>query len=846
MFIFQVETAKPARRYGVEPETPPKNRPMWGVGLEGGATSSGAVNFDPSVSMDYSRTRLNLRLSWTKGDVGNFWASPGISTGSEHGSIGLDAGLDITKTRLDQPALWMKRPGWTSAGVSISSSNGIGLYIDHFGKLSDMKLTVASQGGGAGDTYGMYDFISSLKTGNPVIGTWIAGIKAIIDAGYSIVKRSVEAIWPDIEIGGGKPTAEALAKVRDGSAAQEEKNFDREKRVQLCLQVLQYGKGEPDDRRKAAIILTKLLAEDVRAIESGSNKFNLAELGRAMEIVEKNKEFFASETLGNLRNLLDSVRLDAARNRFGFFENMANRSGFLGGSATGIAALFKLEELSVGKPLDLQWRGWNLPATLYDTGAGWFEDWNLKNTHEAKGFWSAAFGFVEDVVHAGTSTLSKIIGTFSPVYRRNDSWAQDAMVNVSKAIDGNERLFAKFGRGERLEKADLLELNANLIYLNGMLSAMKDGDEKIADRIRGHLWKHEVEYAIFKSKVTRMELDDALVCISGGKYADKITNDALREFIVCKAKELADSYAYLRLVEPKRLSSKLAAELKAETAEIKANIEGLDNDPNFKGLGQLSETIYATVKMIKSGGLDNDWKILSKFIKSGKPLLEMGKDGQKALANIWNVMTYTGDMQGYDGYPTVRQEILNWAGKNRAEIREAIETLATTAAKQIADVQKKGTRSGVEEANETLKLLTGMSTVFKDVTGKFDRNDGLRDTMKDLVNSMDADYDDLKTAADRQKFTSNLLLFSVAHYGLREAGNGIVEKNDLESWAKMVPSAAKTLCDISRKSGRFDPNSPERLMQKDVWRNLNALFGEAMIFSKLSEKERSYVRKAMQ
>lgn len=817
MFLFQS-----TQRYGAEPLAEKKDA-RFHPSIEGGTEASTlGLRFFVVPGISYRQTSAGLRLDWSKGEKPS--VSPWISTYSKYGS--LSWGLAQNAFSVSGGRL----------GATLNS--GIGLYYDYFGKLADGKLELVSQGGGAGDTYGMYSFVKSLKEGTSTFNTYLAGAKAAVDGGYSLIKRGIEAIWPDIKLGSERaPTKEALESVRNGTASQDGSDgqkavVDRKDGVKYCVSVLQYENGEPEDRRKAAIMLAKLFAADLIAISNGQNKFNLADMERVMEAVDNNRGFFASETSGMMKSMLDEARLRACGVKtFGFLENAMKNGGVGGGVASLFAGLFSADELSVGKPLDLKWHGFNLPWTVIDTALGWFDDiGSFKNTKENKGFFGKIFGFFEDVVHDVLSVPAKIIGSISPVYRRSDAWAQDARDNVASAISENERLLAKLGSWGKIEKEDLKALNSNLTYLGSMLSSVSGSDGKLAGRLREHLGKNELPYAIFTSKIARMEMDGAIAEFENGKYKGTPIEGQLAEFINQSAIRLSDSFVYLRLADQKGLSKELSAELRYERASIKRGIESVAGRyEGYKTLLAMQEDAYRIAKSLREGGFDSDWAAVSQPIKSG----ESPKSGaqKEAFAKFTDAINYA------NTYSTVRQEFEAWSlrGANREGIRDAMGGLAESMASVI---ENKDGKANPAELQSGLSLLAAMGAVFRRAAGGFEENKMVRDAMDSLAESLDVDYDELEAEGRKRKFVADLDLYTTAFDSLKRLGNGMVDEGRFESWQRIVPDAAKALYGLVKET---EKGGSDRLGARRAWQNLNAVFGKDAVTSELSKKEKDYI-----
>ncbi|MFA6490029.1 MAG: hypothetical protein WCT52_05115 [Candidatus Micrarchaeia archaeon] len=811
MFVFQAYN-KP-QRYGVEMVAKREDNRLH-PSIEGGTeASTSGLRFYVIPGLNYKKTGAGVRLDFSKGEKPG--VSPWISTYNKYGSASFG---------LSQNAFSV-----SGGRLGVTLNSGIGLYYDYFGKLADGKLELISQGGGAGDSYGMYNFVKALKTGAGEFNTYLAGAKAIVDGGYSIFKRGIEAIWPDIKLGGDRPpTKEALQHVRDGTASQDGSDgqkpvVDRGNGVKYCVSVLQYEHGEHEDRRKAAIMLTKLFATDLLAISTGGNKFNLADWERVMEAVDKNKGFFASETVGAMRQMQDEARLSSSGMKtFGFLENAMKSGGVGGGVASLFAGLFSADELSVGVPL----------------GAGriirpweFFEDiGSFKNTNENKGFFGKVIGFFEDVVHDVLSVPAKIVEAISPVYRRSDAWAQDARNNVEGAITENERLLSKLTSWGKIEKEDLKALNTNLTYLGSMLAAVSGSDEKLAGRLREHLGKNELTYTIFTSKVARMEMDDAVAELEGGKYKGTPIEGQLAEFINQSAIRLSDSFVYLRLFDQKGISKELAAELRYERLAIKKEIETIAGQyPGYQPLLAMQENAYKIAKSFREGGFNADWEAVARLIKNnGTP---DGKSQQEAFGKFSEAVSYAGT------YSTVRQEFEAWSldGKNKEGIRNAMEDLAGNIATKIENADGKTDPAALQE---DIGMLSTMGSIFRRSAGEFEGNEKIVSAMERLAKNLDVDYDELENDAQKQKFVSSLDVYTIAFYGLKGINNGMVEAGSLEDWQAIVPDAAKTLYGITKESekGKGDASGTWR-----TWHNLNAVFGKDAVTSELSKKEKDYI-----
>ena len=823
MFLFQ--TAEKAIRYGKGPEQAKKDERVH-PSVSGGVELGSGNSFYLMPGISYQNTSLNLRYDWGNGQKPGVY--PWISTASQkYGSFG-----------------WgLAQNGMSVAGaqVGFALNNGYAAYYNYFGKLKDGKLDISSQGG-ASDPYGLWKFANSLKAGTTDIGTDLGAVKAVVDGGYSIVKRAIEALWPDIKLGGGvPPTKKALESVRNGTALQDGSDgkkaaVEREDGVKYCMSVLQYEKGEKEDRQKAAVILSELFREDMAAMKGGGNKFNFADWDRVMEAVGKNKEFFASETIGSMQGGLDQWKCYAAggKKTLGFLQNAMNGGGIGGGTAALAASIFSADELSVGLPLDMRWHGWNVPWTAIDTAIHWFDDiGSFKNTRENHGFFGKVLGFFEDVVHDVLSVPSKIIGSVSPVYRRGDAWAKDAAENVGKAIDENGQIIAKLTAWGKYDVGDLKKLCSNLAYLGEMLPAVAGNDEKLAGRLRSHLGKNELLYTIFSSKVARMEMDGAIAEFEGGKHKGTAIEDNIVKFIDQIASRLSDSYVYLRLVDQKGLGRELASEVRYERSAVRGKIEEIAKKyTGYAPLLDQQEDAYQVAKAIQNGGLDSDWKAVSQSIGSG--IAPTDKSRKDALARLNKAMGYA------NGYRTVGQLAESWALANKEIVRDAMGGFAEKIAPQIENADGK-TDLAVLQGN--FGFLCSMRNTLGRAAGETGENEAICKAMDKLQKKLDVDYDDLKTAEQKQKFMAGLNTYALVFNYLKSMDkNGMAGASHIKDWQEQASKAAKTLYGLTKEAEKDRTRAGEQKKEDFVgaWKIMGAIFGEDAL-SGLSKKEKDYV-----
>ena len=824
MFLFQ--TAETVRRYGKEP-APEKKDERVHPSISGGVELGSGNSFYLMPGISYQNTSLNLRYDWGNGQKPGVY--PWISTASQkYGSFGwglAENGLSVT-----------------GAQVGFALNNGYAAYYNYFGKLKDGKLDISSQGG-ASDPYGVWKFANSLKAGTLDIGTDLGFAKAVVDGGYSLVKRAIEAFWPDIKLGGDvPPSKKALESVRNGTALQDGsggKKVDLEEGVKYCMSVLQYEKGDEEDRHKAAVILFELFSADMAAAGSGGNKFNIADWDRVMEAVGKNRKFFASETIGSMQGELDKWKCYAAggKKTLGFLQNAMNGGGIGGSTAALAASIFSADELSVGLPLDMKWHGWNVPWTAIDTAIHWFDDiGSFKNTRENHGFFGKILGFFEDVVHDVLSVPSKIIGSISPVYRRGDAWAKDAAENVWNAIDENEQIIAKLTAWGKYDEGDMKRLCTNLAYLGGMLPVVSESDGKLAGRLREHLGKNELLYTIFSSKVARIEMDDAIADYEGGKYKGTAVEGNLVGFISQTARRISDSYVYLRLVDQKGLGRELASEVRYERASTKLAIETIAKKyPGCAPLLDQQENAYRIAKGIRNGGLDTDWKAVSQSIRSGTVPADKGR--RDALNDLYNTMECA------TGYRTVWQELGSWALRNRESIRDAMGGFAEKIASQIENADGK---TDPDSLQKNFAQLCRMRNALGRAAGETGENEAICKAMDNLKKKLDVEYGDLKTAAQKQKFLDDLgsysMVFGYLKNALERNENGMADASRIKEWQEQASKAAKTLYGLTQEAEKDKTRAGEERKEyvSNAWREMGAAFGE-IVLSGLSKKEKDYV-----
>ena len=738
-----------------------------------------------------------------------------------------------TKQQADE---WYKQFGLTAnlnlpegtVGVLSKVDKTIELQIFGGGKPT-FRVTFK---GPLGDLYSIAGLFAGVESPlNAIFGA----VDFVSDLLYSIFSGVKDIIWPS-----KPPDEKALSHVRDGSAS-----------IGECVQVLRYERGEKDDRALSGSQLELLLLEDISgAIFGKKSKLTLDDWDNLLPILEKNSRFITSTNLAQIKQHVDVWRMIAIGEIKPLGELLTDKILPVAGTLFGVDQqkvkdTFTLTELEFGKPLNLRWHGWNVPATIGDTILGWFEGlWEFRQTKEADSFLGAIWGGIKDVVNGAISIPGKIIGTFLLIYKKSDRRKKQVEENIENAIEENERLIPRIRLGEKLSDKDMERVKkvySNMLYLSQMLPFLKQSSlHEPEGMVQEHRKAHGMFYELLYARAMHIEVDATVADLESGKYKGE-KMEKLRNAVKSSLKQamirLAQSYAYVeREMADINSFKKLPEHLKREanlqklsTEELFAEIEGKKLDKDEKtdvdeswAWGRHLEDISAIVKDLKNGSeYAGYWRtaqevLLSADLSKDEKDWGMTDEQQKAMEKISDLFYYA------NIYPVLRNYLASWAEKQPS--KDALQL----AEKLVTSANNYRSKREDDSFKRSLDWLAAVGTLFPASGRQKKIGSVVEQALEKQLKTMTKDAEDMKPG-EKKSFISDLNFVALTFYKLQDAG--AFSGDFSESFAQSLMDAAEKLYEIYKGAKTSDLTDASKPLLFWLYGNMS------WVFSKLDEKD---------
>ncbi|MCX8195118.1 MAG: hypothetical protein N3G22_03380, partial [Candidatus Micrarchaeota archaeon] len=615
--------------------------------------------------------------------------------------------------------------------------------------------------------------------------------------------------------------------------------------IEECLQVMAYSGAENELRFRAGLQLEALLRADIQKLLQGQDSFySLSDWERLLPILQRNSKFISCEGMALLKSAVDSIRMTMyGQQTFKFIKNIS-QSGTLGSFVGGaLANYLSVEEMSFGLPLGIRSHGWNLPMTVVDTVAGWFEGiGRFEKTKESNGFFGKMFGFLQDVVGDVLSVPSKMISSISPIYRRSDARNKEAFQNVREAISLSERLLSS---NSPISSEDAKTLYSNLTYLHQIRPVLEqNGEKELADRIKKHFSKYEIFYELLSSTFSRTEITAILADIKAGKYRSGAEKEKVEGLLSYKLAQLVESYVYLMSLDPKNVKEKIRGPVETEKnriANIFVQIEGEANlSSNVKSYINESNRLLDVIGKLRGQQFSSDWKTVLAIANEESDFSKLSEESSSALKSVGEVLFFS------QRYATIKGYLSEWLEKqDKKEVSSAITKLSERLAGGVAEVVDG--KKELEKLSADFYLLSTITFIFPEVAAKHKPPESVQKSIEKLYKELDVGLGDLKTEEKKAAFFDNFTIFSrllIMAWGTPT----ILPQDKLQEWLSgKLPKATKTLFDLTKSLAtkhtkkNITPTEDTLYQQlQSFWKDLYSNFGEAVLAS-LSTKEKDYI-----
>jgi len=742
------------------------------------------------------------------------------------GNLSLSSSLAVRDGRLGVEYGLLS--GWS---LSLAGRHGIGLYYGRYcdGLLfSKPSAKLYTQYGPVGDIFDTTRLIADARKGNLGFGI-IFNLRALAELGYSAVKSGIDAIWPKITT--KAPDEKTIAAVREGKAD-----------IFECLRVLAHPPSGDALRRRAGERLEELLISDLdNSLHGKESVLSLSDYDRLMPILQKNHQFLSSVGWAQIRQDVDLLRMSSGgAETFKFVKNLSS-GGWAGKLAAGaLNSFLSIEEMGFGKPLDLRWHGWNLPYTIADTAAGWFEGaLSFRNTSEGKGLFGKIFGFLEDVAGDVFRIGSRIIGTVSPVYRKSDARADEARENISSAIRENEALLS----GKELSPDEKKAVYSNMLYLSRMLQVLsQENERRLTEKISQHLSSHKLFYELLSCEMTRAEALQAISDLESGKYSpEEPRRQEVRERLQDALSRLLESYLFLSVCRNdgafsglrknemesirelfKSVGKKHEKEVSAGTPLTLIDFPPPDQAASWND--ELSEA-EGLLGSLSDKSMDRYWQVVVSILKK-EPTESLSGEEDEAVGKIFSLARFAGK------YPVLQGYVAQWA-KGKGKVEELMPLVATKLSERVDVMDYAG-------VNWQLDWLTVLERLFPSDVLRQEANPALKKSLASAFEKLEVSADEMKDDEQRLKFISDL------DFGIRLASGlgGIAAarqayENEMKKGEAALRKSAKALYELSRSS-----DTEISAEAKAKLRILYNMYGEK-IFALLSEKQADAVREML-